>query len=111
MTEPTLIQIFGTDATQDANTVTIQKSALATVGLTASANNKAESILAAILLLARINLNQSNFDTDIDYSIVIESGFSSFIARGTNNTPYRVDQLTVNLAKPDSSSILDPNDY
>lgn len=111
MAEPTLVQVFGTGAVQDANTITIQKSALATVGLTVAASNKAESILAAILLLARNHLTQANFDADIDYSIIVENGFSSFTTRGTNNTSYRTDQLTVTLAKPDSGSTLDPDDY
>lgn len=43
----TLAQIFGEGATQDATTVTIQKSGL--IGLVPTANNRAEEILAAII--------------------------------------------------------------
>ena len=42
MPEPTLTQVFGANATQSAANITIAKSDLATVGLTASANNTAE---------------------------------------------------------------------
>lgn len=111
MAEPTLAQIFGTGATQDANTLTIQKSALVAVGLTAGATNRAEALLTAILLLARNTLTENAFNNDIDFSIYMQNGFSSFTTRGTNNDAYRVDQITVNLAKPDTSATIDPDDY
>ncbi|BAY21693.1 hypothetical protein NIES2100_14500 [Calothrix sp. NIES-2100] len=109
MAEPTLVQIFGASATQDSTTLTITKSSL--TGLTASGSNSAESLLVAILLKAQAYLTQTNFDANTDQSIYISSGFSSFTTRGTNNDPYRVDQLTINLAKPDTGSTLDPDDY
>jgi hypothetical protein len=109
MAEPTLVQVFGTGATQDATTITISKADL--TGLTASTTNTAESLLTALILKAKTYLNQTNFDANIDQSIVIDTGFSSFTNRGTNNTPYRTDQLTISLAKIDSGSTLDPDDY
>lgn len=109
MAEPTLVQIFGTGATQDNSSITIQKAAL--TGLTASSSNKAEALLVAIILKAQSYLTQTNFDADIDQSIYVSSGFSSFTTRGTNNAPYRVDQLTFNLAKSDAGATLDPDDY
>jgi len=60
MPEPTLEQVFGTGAIQDGSTLTIQKSALATVGLTVSSTNTAESLLAALLKLAANSLTASN---------------------------------------------------
>ncbi|MEH2302867.1 MAG: hypothetical protein V7K88_28795 [Nostoc sp.] len=42
-----MAQIFGEGATQDATTVTIQKSAL--IGLVPNVNNRAKEILAAII--------------------------------------------------------------
>ncbi|MBE9050651.1 hypothetical protein IQ243_09535 [Nostocales cyanobacterium LEGE 11386] len=42
MAEPTIAQVFGDNATQDTNTITITKADLVSTGLTASANNTAE---------------------------------------------------------------------
>ncbi|MFM6607443.1 MAG: hypothetical protein ACKPH3_25790 [Dolichospermum sp.] len=110
MPQPTLTEVFGSGATQTATTLTISKSALATVGLTASQDNSAESLLAAILLIAKINLTETKFESNIDQSIVIDNGFKSTTIRG-NNTQYLTDQLTVTLAKVDPLSPLDPDDY
>lgn len=107
MAEPTLTQVFGSGATQDATTLTILKSDL--TGLTASGSNTAESLLAAINLKAQSYLSQTNFDGNTDQSIYISNGFSSFTTRG--NDAYRVDQLTINLAKPDTGATLDPDSY
>lgn len=109
MPEPTLQQVFGTNATQTSTTITITKADL--TGLTPSGTNTAESLLAALLLKAKTTLNQTDFGTNTDQSIYISDGFSSFTTRGTNNDAYRVDQLTVNLAKPDTGSTLDPDEY
>lgn len=109
MSEPTLQQIFGASATQSATTITITKADLPR--LTASSTNTPESLLTAILLKAQDGLPQSTFDTNLDQSIYIALGFPGFAFRGTNNDSYRVDQITVNLAKPDTSATIDPDDY
>lgn len=109
MAEPTLTQVFGAGATQTATTITILKSDLST--LTASATNRAESLLVAILLKARVSLTKTAFDADTDWSVYLEAGYPTFSFRGPNNDPYRVDQLTVNLSKPDTSATIDPDDY
>ena len=109
MAEVPLTDVLGVGATQDATTVTIQKSSLP--GLTPAANNTAEAIFAGILLRAKAGLPQSSFDTNIDQSIYIAAGFPGFTIRGTDNTSYRVDSLTVSLAKIDTSAIIDPDDY
>jgi hypothetical protein len=109
MAEPTLQQIFGAGASQTLTTLTITKADL--TGLTSSANNTAESLLVAILLKAQAYLSQANFDADIDQSIVITDGFSSFTTRGANNTAYRTDSKTINLSKVDASATIDPDDY
>ncbi|MFM6920263.1 MAG: hypothetical protein ACKPKT_22270 [Dolichospermum sp.] len=112
MPQPTLTEVFGSGATQTATTLTISKSTLATVvGLTATQDNSAESLLAAILLIAKINLTEEKFTLNIDQSIVIDNGFKSTTVRGTNNVQYLTDQLTVTLAKVDPLSPLDPDDY
>ncbi|WP_369750732.1 hypothetical protein [Anabaena sp. PCC 7108] len=80
-------------------------------GLTPSANNSAESLLAAIALKGQAGLTQVTFDTNIDQSLYLENGFSSFTTRGEAGVSYRVDQVTINLAKVDSGATLDPDDY
>lgn len=109
MPEPTLTQVFGTNAAQTAATITITKADL--LGLTASSDNSAESLLVAIVLKVQSALLESSFNTDTDQSIYIASGFPTFAFRGSNNNQYRVDQLTINLAKLDTGSTIDPNDY
>lgn len=109
MAEPTLQEVFGAGATQDATTITLVKANFAT--LTPAAINRAESLLAALLIKALAGLAQSTFDTNLDQSIYLALGFPGFAFRGTNNDSYRVDQITVNLAKLDTSSLIDPDDY
>lgn len=111
MAEPTLAQVFGANATQSSTTITISKTDLASVGLTASSSNTAESLLTAILLQAQSYLTQTNYDANTDQSVLIAAGYSSFTTRGTANTAYRNDQLTVTLSKIDSSSTIDPDNY
>jgi hypothetical protein len=112
MAEPTLVQVFGAGAAQTATTITINKSDLAAVGLTAIASNTAESLLAAIILNAKAYLTQANFDANTDQSITILPGFNSIVQRsdGTGNfTEYRQFQYQVNAHKLDNSA-LDPDD-
>jgi hypothetical protein len=109
MPEPTLQQVFGAGATQTATTITIAKADLPR--LTPLAENTAESLFAGILLKAQEGLPQTTFDTNIDQSIYIAAGFPGFAIRGANNESYRVDSLTVSLAKVDTSAIIDPDAY
>ncbi|MBD2243223.1 hypothetical protein H6G26_06205 [Nostoc sp. FACHB-888] len=109
MAELSLTDIFGAGAMQDATSITIQKAALPR--LNPNSSNTAESLLVGILLKAEATLTQTSFDANLDQSIYFSTGFSSFTNRGPNNDSYRVDQLTVNLVKPDTGSIIDPDDY
>jgi len=110
MAELTLQQIFGNGASQDASTITISKADLATMGLTANASNKAESLLVAILLLAKQQLTADNMQSNADQSISIEeSQFPSLVSR--NNNTYRQSTLNVNLQKLDTSNVINPDDY
>ena len=110
MPEPTLIQVLGTGATQDATTLTIQKSALATVGLTASANNTAESLFVALLLLAANYLNDTNQTTNVDIQVTIaDSGFPQIVNR--NSAQWRQITYNVNLQTPDTGFSIDPDNY
>ena len=64
MAEPTLVEVFGAGATQTATTITIAKADLA--GLTPSATNTAEALFAGIYKKAAVNLNQTNYGTNVD---------------------------------------------
>lgn len=110
MAEPTLTQVFGAGATQTATTLTIAKADL--TGLTASANNSAESLFVALLLKAKEYLTAANYDSNIDQSVTIvtpDFNAQSLITR--NNQQYRQFTQTVNLYKVDTSSTIDPDDY
>lgn len=113
MAEPTLTEVFGAGAIQDATTLTITKADLASVGLTASAGNTAESLLAAIVLKARDYLTDVSFNSNPDQSITVLPGFNSIIQRddgtGTFNE-FRQFQFNVNLHKLDNVAV-DPDDF
>jgi hypothetical protein len=109
MPELTLTQVFGAGATQDANTLTIAKADL--TGLTASANNTADSLVVGLIVLLQSTLTQSAFDLNVDQSIYVTEGFANFTTRGESNNSYRVDQRIFNLAKLDAGATLDPDDY
>lgn len=119
MPEKTIAQVFGTGASRLASGATtlssglfIPDSALISAGLATPSTATAEGHLAAIVLQTKTVLTQTAFDTDIDQSIYVSSGFGSFFTtRGTNGDAYRVDQIIFNLAKIDSGSTLDPDNY
>jgi|SRR6478672_7437774 len=109
MAEPTLTAVFGPNAVQDADSLTLSKTDLATVGLTPAANNKAEGLLAAIIRIAENSLTTTAQETNPDQSITIEDGFPSLIDK--DGTAYRRNQKTINFDKPDTQSSIDPDDY
>lgn len=118
MAEKTISQIFGSGATRLANGATtssaglfIPDSVLIAAGLATPPTATAEGHLAAIILQAKTALPQSEFEQDLDTSIYVTNGFSSFTARGTNNDSYRIDQIIINLAKIDTGATLDPDSY
>jgi len=73
MSEPSLTAVFGMGAYQDLSTLTIAKADLAAVGLSADSANTAESLLAAILLLAANSLTTSAQTTNPDQACCIQS--------------------------------------
>jgi hypothetical protein len=110
MAEPTLTQVFGSNATQTATELVISKADL--TDLTASANNSAESLFVAILLKAKSYLTATNYEANIDQSITVETpGFNAQSLVTRNNVQYRQYSETVNLYKVDSSSAIDPDDF
>ncbi|MEA5515529.1 hypothetical protein [Nodularia sp. UHCC 0506] len=117
MAEPTIEEVFGIGTTRLASGeaapgagLFIPDSALVVSGLTTPGTATAEGHLVSILLGAKSYLNQSNFDANLDQSIIIENGFSSITQRGEALAEYRNDPLTINLWKS-STNIRNPNDY
>ncbi|TAF07768.1 MAG: hypothetical protein EAZ77_08645 [Nostocales cyanobacterium] len=118
MAEPTIAQIFGTGATRLASGAAapsaglfIPDSALVSAGLATPSTAKAEGHLVAVVLNAKTALTQTGFDADTDQSVFVASGSPYFTSRGTNNTSYRVDQFTFNLAQLDQLATIDPDNY
>lgn len=70
----TLRQLFGINALQTATELVIKKSDLADVGLTPTANNRAEQLFVAVLLKALENFQGTL--TDENNSIVIDENNS-----------------------------------
>lgn len=114
MAEPTLQDVFGAGATQDATTLTIAKADLVAVGLTSGSSISSEKLLAAILKLAAVNLTSTNRDNNIDQSVVVDTDNTpTFTTRtsGTTTSVYIRDTITVELDKLYSSTGIDPDDY
>ena len=110
MSEPSLIEVFGVNATQTATTITIAK---ADLPMTPLAVNGGERILAAIIKHASIALDPTRIAVNNDQSISIEKGFDSLTYRtiGTVNTTYLRQQLLVNFDKENTSVGINPDDY
>ncbi|WGV23697.1 hypothetical protein [Halotia branconii] len=116
MAEPTIAQIFGTGATRLASGAAtpsaglfIPDTALQTAGLATPSTATAEGHFVAINMGAKTYLTQTNFDTNTDQSLLMADGYASFIDRGS--TKYRVDQITLSLAKVDDNATIDPDNY
>lgn len=108
MPEIALTDMFGTGATQDAVTVTFLKADLASVGLTATASNKAESILYSLIRKAAVTLTAANLDLNADQSIVIGTPTISTDER-LNNT-YLVNNITIGVQRLISDGAITPGD-
>lgn len=110
MAEPTLQEIFGAGATQDATTITILK---ADLPMTSAAANRGEQIFAAICKKASIKLNPTDFATNANQSINIAPGFDSLTYRtiGSVQETLLQTQLNINFAKLQPTSGVTPDDY
>lgn len=118
MAEPSFVQIFGTGVVRLASGATtpsaglfIPDSALQIAGLTTPTTASAEGHLVAINLNAKSYLSESNFDANIDQSIYLEDGSPGFTTRGTDNTRYRTDQISMILSKVDTGATINPSSY
>ncbi|MDQ3018246.1 MAG: hypothetical protein M3Q64_00010 [bacterium] len=111
MAEPTLTAVFGTNATQDATTLTINKSDLVSTGLTPSANNTAESLLLAIVLKFKAVLTDTARDTNSDQSVAVTDGFSPTVTT-RNNAIYLRNTISVEVDRLlTGADVIDPDNY
>jgi hypothetical protein len=110
MAEPTLQQIFGANATQNATDIIIKK---ADLPMTAAATNRGEQVLAAIVKNATSALTAANFNTNPDQSITIGTGFDQLAYRTVGNDQITLSQsqLTIGFAKPYTTAGITPDDY
>ncbi|MDJ0795804.1 MAG: hypothetical protein QNJ51_03030 [Calothrix sp. MO_167.B12] len=109
MAEPTLVEVFGANAVQDVNTLTISKTDLATTGLTASVDNTAESLFVAMFKLARTKLNTTNQSADPDIQVTIGNPQSFTNVR--NGVTYNQINQSVSLEVESQGVIINPDSY
>jgi hypothetical protein len=114
--EPGLIDIFGGSASntstyQTAGIVQFDKTGtgLESVGLSPSASNTAESILVALILKAKEQLTQTNFDNNIEQQVIITERSRDTIQR--NGLTWSRINLNVALHLLVDNTTIDPDDY
>ncbi|MGD1909077.1 MAG: hypothetical protein ACFB0C_24240 [Leptolyngbyaceae cyanobacterium] len=110
MSEPTLADVFGPNATQDANSITISKTDLANYGLTPSAANTAESIYVAILLQSAVELTSNNFSLNEPNQQIAIGIAGQDLYTGGSQTYVRHNYFT-SLYIPQSINQVDPDDF
>lgn len=109
MAEPTLAEVFGANATQTATTVTIDKGDLSVTGLTASASNTAESLMAAIIKRMLSNLTVENQLLNPDQSISLQIA-NPTIYQSPHGDRYRQTVL-ISFDNPHTDPGILPDDY
>lgn len=111
MAEPTLQEVFGDMSVQGSMSLSIEKSDLASVGLTPSSDNKAESLFVAILLKVRQSLNDANRSLDIqNRNVTVEFSGQDLVDQGAGNVFLR-DTFQVSLYRPTTIQSVDPDNY
>lgn len=109
MAEPTLAEVFGANASQTATTLTIDKGDLSPTGLTPSATNTAESILAAIIkrLLSNLTVEYQLLNPDQSISLQIAN---PTIYQSPHGDRYR-QTIVISFDSPHTDPGLVPDDY
>jgi hypothetical protein len=107
MAQPSLQDVLGPGATQDATTITILKADLP--GLTPAANNNGEQLFAGIVKRARVYLTDANQTNNPDQNITFGETFSRFVTR--NDQKYRQNQIPINFQKLDNDPDIEPDEY
>ncbi|MDJ0734317.1 MAG: hypothetical protein QNJ47_09625 [Nostocaceae cyanobacterium] len=105
MAEPTLIEVFGDNATQDATTLTISKADLVETGLTPAADNTAQSLIAALLKKGKGKLNVANQELDPDIQVTISD--PALCTNNRNNINY--DQYNYTVSFEIEAAPIDPD--
>ncbi len=113
MTERTLTDTFGANATQDATKITIFKADL--LGLTATENNTAESIIAALTLKLTTALTEEKQISNPDQQVtVVDADINEPISRNNKNyvrKTYYFQFDTEDETNGLNPSSLDPSNY
>jgi hypothetical protein len=110
MADYTIQELFGSGATQNSTSITIQKADL--TSLTPSVSNTAESILVALLVDIWLGiLTLENYNADIDHQIYISSAAAFFQNRGTPAVRYLLDNFTFTFAEENPAVPLDPDNF
>lgn len=109
MAEPTLEQLFGVGTTQTAIALTVPKSGLVALGLTPSATNTAESLLAAILKLCQASLSPTKAATSPDQSITVSDSPASLVTVGSE-TRYRKN-IIISFGSVTNTAGITPDAY
>lgn len=109
MAKKTLGDTFGSNSYQDANMVFIAKSGLVSQGLTATANNTGQSIIAALLKLWVTVFTTGNRTTNVDETVTVT--YDGQTGRNEGNNLYRVDTYRIQLFKLTPPQDADPDDY
>jgi hypothetical protein len=106
MAEPTLEQVFGPGATEDATNITIPKANLP--GLTVAASNRAESLFLGIVQLGAENLTQLTFAANPDQSLVVAYASRDLTTRDGNDNVRHNYFLSAYVPTP--ISVVTPDD-
>ena len=113
MPEPSLIETFGTGATQNSTTLTIAKAPMAEFGLTAVVENKAEALFAGTVCVAAKNLTEANRALDrVNRNVTVTpAGFDVVEDPPGSGQYFRRDIFTVILYKSELATPLDLDNY
>lgn len=113
MPEPTLSETFGANATQNATSVTIDKTPMSEYSLTPSASNKAEGLLTGMIAVASKNLTETNraLDRENRHLTVNYAGFDVIEDPVGSGQYYRRDIWTVIAYKSQPNTPFDLDDY
>jgi K+-transporting ATPase A subunit len=92
--------IFGQNFVQTASSFTISKADLTAFGLTATANNKQEELLAALVLMLKAQRTQAAWSTDTNANFFVTEDQPTLTSRtiGTDTTSFYTHIFNFNFA-------------
>lgn len=111
MAEPTLQEVFGANATQSATDIVIKKADLASTGLVAAVDNKAEQLFVGMLLRSAATLTEASRQSDqSNRNVTVYYGGQDLTGNASTGT-FRRDAYSVLLYKPRALDPVSPSDY